>query len=104
MVCGGGDISMERDSASTLQDLLDALKEHKGLQLTRPSITGARGVVFIQNPAPLRKQHEYKLEQTLEELTKAEPPVFDESEELIVTDPALPARLKLRVTLKRPEA
>mmetsp|Transcript_39870 Transcript_39870/g.105459 ORF Transcript_39870/g.105459 Transcript_39870/m.105459 type:complete len:828 (-) Transcript_39870:26-2509(-) len=98
MVCGGAKLALTRPPSSTLQELLDALTAHPSYQLSRPSVSGSSGVIFIQNPAPLRKQHEYKLSMTLEELTKADPPVFAEDEELVVTDPALPSRLTLRVS------
>mmetsp|Transcript_24049 Transcript_24049/g.74724 ORF Transcript_24049/g.74724 Transcript_24049/m.74724 type:complete len:445 (-) Transcript_24049:56-1390(-) len=99
MVCGGGLLTLARPPSSTLQELLDALGQHPSYQLKRPSISGLRGVVFVQNPKPLREMHEYKLTQTLEQLIKADPPVFDEGEELTVTDPLLPSKLRLKVTL-----
>eukprot|EP00429_Kryptoperidinium_foliaceum_P062203 CAMPEP_0176085668 /NCGR_PEP_ID=MMETSP0120_2-20121206/42880_1 /TAXON_ID=160619 /ORGANISM="Kryptoperidinium foliaceum, Strain CCMP 1326" /LENGTH=442 /DNA_ID=CAMNT_0017419493 /DNA_START=6 /DNA_END=1332 /DNA_ORIENTATION=+ len=95
MVCGGGKLALQRPPSSTLQELLDALGSNPTFQLTRPSISGAKGVVFIQNPKPIRVQHEYKLNMTLKELTETEPPVFTEGEELLVTDPALPSKLTL---------
>lgn len=97
MVCAGTVLTLKRPRSSTLQQLLDALGDHPSYQLKRPSISGTRGMVFIQNPKPLREQHEYKLPQSLEELVKADPPVFDEGEELTVTDPTLPSKLRLRV-------
>jgi len=98
MVCGGGLLTLQRSPDSTLQELLEALAAHPSYQLKRPSLSGGRGVVFAQNPPALRQQHEHKLRMALAELT-ADPPVFDEGEELIVTDPALPSRLRLRVLL-----
>lgn len=99
MVCGGGELAVTRPASSTLQELLDHLAGHPTCRLSRPSISSSHGIVFIQNPKPLRQQHEYKLSQTLEELTKAQPPVFGAGEELTVTDPALPTKLRLRVQL-----
>jgi len=98
MVCGGGKLTLERSASSTLQELLDALGAHPTYQLSRPSISGSCGIVFIQNPKPIRQQHEYKLSMTLKDLTEADPPVFVEGEELSVTDPTLPSKLNLRVT------
>lgn len=100
MVCGGGELMLHRPASSTLQDLLDVLGEHPSYQLKKPSISSSNGIVFIQNPKTLRQQHEYKLEQSLEELTKADPPVFAEGEELTVTDAALPSKLRLKVFLQ----
>jgi len=97
MVCGGGTLTLTRPPDSTLQELLEALANHPSYQLTRPSISGSCGVVFIQSPAPLRQQHEYKLTQSLLQLTSADPPVFREGEELIITDPSLPSKLRLKV-------
>jgi ubiquitin-activating enzyme E1 C len=97
MVCGGGELILTRPPDSTLQELLDALGANSSLQLTRPSISSATGIVFIQKPQVLRQQHEYKLEQTLRQLTSSDSPVFREGEELIVTDPILPSKLKLQV-------
>lgn len=99
MVCGGSTLTMTRPPSSTLQELLDALGDHPSYQLKRPSISGGRGMVFVQGPKQLRQQHEYKLSQTLEQLVKAEPPVFDVGEELTVTDPAIPSKLRLKVVL-----
>merc|ERR1719265_1423823 len=50
MVCGGGVLTLNRPSTSTLQELLDALSAHPSYQLSRPSISGTSGIVFIQNP------------------------------------------------------
>lgn len=101
MVCGGGEFTMTRRPDSTLQELLDALGAHPSYQLKRPSLSGSQGIVFIQNPRPLREQHEYKLTQSLEQLMNSDPPVFSEGEELIVTDPAVPSKLKLKVMLDK---
>merc|ERR1712232_553413 len=57
MVCGGGQLSLTRPASSTLQELLDSLGEHPSYQLKRPSLSNAQGVVFVQNPKPLREQH-----------------------------------------------
>lgn len=97
MVCGGGELNIIRSPDSTLEELLDALGAHPSYQLKRPSISSTRGVVFIQNPKPLRQQHEYKLKMSLKELTEASPPVFDVGEELTVTDASIPSKLRLRV-------
>lgn len=97
MVCGGGELVVKRDPDSTLQDLLDSLSAHPTYQISKPSVTGSHGVVFLQNPAPLRKQHEYKLKMSLKDLAHSEPPVFTVGEELTVTDPALPAKLTLKI-------
>jgi ubiquitin-activating enzyme E1 C len=99
MVCGGGELTLTRAPDSTLQDLLDALGANASLQLTRPSISSVSGIVFMQKPQVLREQHEYKLKLTLKELTSSEPPVFKVGEELIVTDPVLPSKLRLKVLL-----
>lgn len=101
MVCGGGLLALTRPPNSTLQELLEALSNHPSYQFTRPSISGSCGVVFIQSPAPLRQQHEYKLTQSLQQLVSADPPVFHEGEELIVTDPSLPSKLRLKVTFDK---
>lgn len=98
MVCGGAKLTLKRAPDSTLQELLDALGSNPIYQLSRPSISGTSGIVFIQNPKPIRQQHEYKLKMTLKELAEAEPPVLVEGEELLVTDPALPSKLTLKVT------
>lgn len=47
-------------------------------------------------PSSLR----YKLKMTLQELTEADPCVFVEGEDLIVTDPTLPTKLTLAVHLE----
>jgi len=99
MVCDGSAVTMTRAPGSTLQELLDALGEDQNYQLKRPSISGSSGIIFIQNPAVLRKQHEYKLKMTLKELTEASPPIFTDNEELTVTDSTLPSKLTLRVKL-----
>ncbi len=39
----------------------------------------------------------YKLQMSLDELTKADPPIFTEGEDLIVTDPTLPTKLTLQL-------
>jgi len=96
MVCGGGKLTLERDPSSTLQDLLDALTAHPSYQLSKPSVSGMSGIIFIQSKH-LRGEHEYKLKQTLRELVSADPPVFTEGEDLLVTDPSLPSKLTLRV-------
>jgi len=95
MVCGGARLAVKKDPSSTLQELLDFLGSNPTYQLSRPSISGTGGMVFIQNPKPLRQQHEYKLTMTLKELAEADPPVFTVGEELTVTDPALPTKLTL---------
>ena len=41
----------------------------------------------------------YKLQMTLKDLTQADPPVFMEGEDLIVTDPMLPTKLTLQLHL-----
>merc|ERR1711957_431714 len=97
MVCSGATLTITRPSTSTLQELLDALGDHPSYQLKRPSISSNSGMVFIQNPKPLREQHEYKLSMSLEALTKADPPVFAEGEELVVTDSTLPSKLRMKV-------
>merc|ERR1712205_234366 len=99
MVCGTPELSLTRPASSTLQELLDYLGKDPNYQLSRTSITGSQGVVFVQNPKPLRALHEYKLTMSLEALTKADPPVFMAGEDLIVTDPTLPTKLTLRVQL-----
>lgn len=100
LVCGGAKLTLKRPRNSTLQELLDSLGANPTYQLTRPSISGTCGIVFIQNPKPIREQHEYKLTMTLDDLTKASPPVFMEGEDLIVTDPAVPTKLALQVFLE----
>mmetsp|Transcript_47731 Transcript_47731/g.103880 ORF Transcript_47731/g.103880 Transcript_47731/m.103880 type:complete len:445 (-) Transcript_47731:95-1429(-) len=97
MVCGGGELTLRRPRASTLGELLNHLGALPSFQLSRPSISSGSGVVFIQNPAVLRKQHEYKLGMSLGELAAAEPPVFREGEALVVTDPAVPSKLTLKI-------
>jgi ubiquitin-activating enzyme E1 C len=100
MVCSGTTLTLKRPRTSTLQELLDHLGVDPSYQLKRPSISGSRGMVFIQNPKPLREQHEYKLPMTLEQLAKAEPPVFDDGEELVVTDPVVTTKLRLKIVLE----
>lgn len=91
-------VILERSESSTLQDLIDHMIENPKLQLKRPSITCAAGVVFLQNPEVLRKQHEYKLKQTLRQLVDFG--VFKEMEDLVVTDPdSLPNILEIKVKL-----
>lgn len=99
MVCGGGRLVVKRPRNSTLKELLESLGTHPTYQLSRPSISGPSGIIFIQNPKSMREQHEYKLEMSLEGLTKTEPPVFTEGEELTVTDPTIPSKLILQVYL-----
>jgi len=99
MVCGGGLLTLTFSPDSTLQDILDALGSNKSYQLTRPSISSSSGLVFIQKPQMLRQQHEYKLKLSLRELTSSDPPVFTAGEELVVTDPVLPSKLRLKVML-----
>eukprot|EP00931_Biecheleriopsis_adriatica_P049680 TRINITY_DN28741_c0_g2_i1.p1 TRINITY_DN28741_c0_g2~~TRINITY_DN28741_c0_g2_i1.p1 ORF type:complete len:467 (+),score=101.08 TRINITY_DN28741_c0_g2_i1:64-1401(+) len=99
MVCGGAKLVLKKPRTSTLQDLLDSLGTNPTYQLSRPSMSGSCGIVFMQNPKAIRQQHEYKLTMTLEELTQANPPVFTEGEELIVTDPSIPSKLVLQVFL-----
>lgn len=101
MVCGGAKLTLRRPASSTLQELLQVLAVHPTYQLSRPSISGSAGIVFIQGPKPMRELHEYKLALTLEQLATAEPPVFVEGEELLVTDPALPSKLTLTLVLDR---
>jgi len=100
MVCGGGELVLTRSPSSTLQELLDSLGNNPSYQLKRPSISATSGIVFIQNPRPLRAEHEYKLPMTLKELVEASPPVFSPGEELTVTDPVLPSKLRLKVLLE----
>ena len=57
---------VERDPSSTLQSFLEFLQLN--LQLKRPSLTNALGVVFMQNPEVLRKAHSWKLTKGLSEL------------------------------------
>jgi len=97
LVCGGAELKLTRAPESTLQELLNALGADANLQLMRPSISSSSGIIFIQNPKVLREQHESKLTQTLRELIDAK--VFSEGEELTVTDPVLPSKLKLVVNL-----
>jgi len=101
MVCNDTCLTLKRSAESTLQELLDALGDHQSYQLKRPSISGPSGIVFQQNPLPMRRQHEYKLPMSLEELTKADPPVLKEGEELIVTDPGIPSKLRLKVVFQK---
>eukprot|EP00927_Polykrikos_kofoidii_P067937 TRINITY_DN63367_c0_g1_i1.p1 TRINITY_DN63367_c0_g1~~TRINITY_DN63367_c0_g1_i1.p1 ORF type:complete len:486 (-),score=70.09 TRINITY_DN63367_c0_g1_i1:75-1388(-) len=98
LVCGGGELRLTRDSSTTLQDLIDYLGSHPGYRLARPSMTASTGVIFAQNPKPLREQHEYKLKMTLKELSQAEPPVLAENQDIVVTDPTLPSTLTVRLT------
>lgn len=99
MVCGGAELRLTRPSSSTLQELLDALAAHPSYQLSRPSLSSSHGIVFVQNPKQLREQHEYKLKQTLKELTEGDSPVFSVGEDLVITDPALPSKLTLKIQL-----
>jgi ubiquitin-activating enzyme E1 C len=101
MVQGGGRLSLTKPPGLTLQEFLESLAKDPTYQLKRPSISGSGGIVFIQNPMPIRKQHEYKLKMTLKELTQADPPVIHEGEELVVTDPALPSKLTLQLFLEK---
>jgi len=99
MVCGGGRLTLTKPPGTTLEELLDSLAKDPTYQLKRPSISGSSGIIFIQNPKPIRAKHEYKLKMTLKELVEADPPVFHEGEDLLVTDPALPSKLTLRLLL-----
>merc|ERR1712137_370433 len=85
MVQGGGRLTLTKPPEMTLQELLDSLSEDPKYQLKRPSISGASGIIFMQNPKAMREQHEYKLKMTLKELAGADPPVFREGEDLLVT-------------------
>jgi len=97
MVCGGAKLTVNRPRESMLQEFLEYLGTHPSYQLTRPSVSSASGIVFMQNPKAIRAQHEYKLQMSLDELTKADPPIFTEGEDLIVTDPTLPTKLTLQL-------
>merc|ERR1740121_2411366 len=99
MVCGGGRLTLTKPPGTTLEELLESLAKDPTYQLKRPSISGSSGIIFIQNPKPIRAQHEYKLKMTLKELACADPPVFNEGEDLLVTDPALPSKLTLKLHL-----
>jgi len=96
MVCGGKELVMEVSSKLLLKELLEKLGTDPRYQLTRPSVTGSKGVIFMGNPAVLRKAHEHKLEKSLGELF--EMGVLVAGEPLTVTDPTLPS--KLQMTLK----
>eukprot|EP00397_Hematodinium_sp_SG-2012_P048400 GEMP01055432.1.p1 GENE.GEMP01055432.1~~GEMP01055432.1.p1 ORF type:complete len:438 (-),score=105.24 GEMP01055432.1:104-1417(-) len=96
MVCGGGALAITVQRTLTLQQLMGRLAQHPQYQLKRPSISSQNCVVFIQNPPVLRQQHEYKLEQSLEQLVADK--VFNEGEPLIVTDQTLPSTLTLSIT------
>ncbi|CAD7924997.1 unnamed protein product [Amoebophrya sp. A25] len=101
LVCGDRrdtvDVVLPREK--TLQDLLDHLATAPKLQLKKPSITSAAGVVFLQNPPSLRKAHEYKLPQGLGQLVDFG--VFQQGEPLLVTDPlCLPSSSTLRIRIR----
>ncbi|CAD7929545.1 unnamed protein product [Amoebophrya sp. A120] len=83
----------------TLAELLTRLGEMPQLQLKRPSITTSAGIVFLQNPPSLRREHEYKLHKSLSQLVEFG--VFKEKEPLFVTDPqCLPScNIKIQVVL-----
>ena len=87
---------MER--SKTLSDLLAKLGEIPDLQLKRPSVTSAAGIVFLQNPASLRRAHEYKLGQSLGQLVDFG--VFKEGEALVVTDPMCLPSCDVRIRVK----
>lgn len=100
IVCGGSGNSssteLQVNPSWTLQELLDHLATNVKFQLKRPSITSGAGVVFLQNPEAMRKQHEYKLSQSLRQLVDFG--VFYEGEELVVTDrESLSDALRVRI-------
>jgi len=92
-------VDIELSEEKTLQDLLTHLGQAPKLQLKKPSITSAAGIVFLQNPPSLRRAHEYKLPQSLKQLVEFG--VFKEGEPLLVTDPlCLPSTSTLRIRIK----
>jgi len=95
MVCGGANCVLTVPPTTTLQQVIEKLARNPQYQLNQPSISSKSSIVFIQNPEPLRKQHEYKLELSLQQLVTDG--VFEEMEELTVTDPTLPSMLSMRI-------
>ncbi|KAF4741897.1 hypothetical protein FOZ62_009223, partial [Perkinsus olseni] len=92
-VCSGSEAVVDSldPEKNTLQDLLDLLCNPAGkFRLQRPSISTVSGIVFIQRPAALRAEHEWKLTKSLKELSVAG--VLREGEEATVTDPTLPSK------------
>ncbi|KAF4694370.1 NEDD8-activating protein uba3 [Perkinsus olseni] len=92
LVCSGSEAVVDSldPEKNTLEDLLDLLCNPAGkFRLQRPSISTVSGIVFIQRPAALRAEHEWKLTKSLKELSVAG--VLREGEEATVTDPTLPS-------------
>eukprot|EP01066_Platyproteum_vivax_P000541 Platyproteum_vivax@DN1059_c0_g1_i1.p1 len=98
-VCSSSVLSWKVPPSITLEELIVKLQTDVNLQLTRPSISSGEGVVFMQKPEVLRRQHEYKLSQTLGQLVQDK--VFQIGEELIVTDPVIPSKLKLKLLFEK---
>ncbi|KAF4715948.1 NEDD8-activating protein uba3 [Perkinsus olseni] len=102
LVCSGSEAVVDTldPEKNTLQDLLDLLCNPAGkFRLQRPSISTVSGIVFIQRPAALRAEHEWKLSKSLKELSVAG--VLREGEEATVTDPTLPTKLTLRMKYRK---
>lgn len=88
-------VSMPGDS--TFQEFLDKLCESKQTKMSAPSVTSAAGPVFMQRPAALREAHAHKLKKSLRELVDDN--VFQDGEELVVTDPVVPGVVKVKLSI-----
>ncbi|PHJ17692.1 nedd8-activating enzyme e1 catalytic subunit [Cystoisospora suis] len=96
VICSGTVVTKKIDpDETTLEDLLELLAEDPSLKLTSPSISSASGVLFLQRPPQLRRQFEQNLSRSLRDLSQDG--LLSEREELLVTDPALPSAVRLRL-------
>ena len=78
----------------TLDDVQGYFKRPK-VSMTCRICTSLEHLAPIESGFAVR----YKLQMSLKELTQADPPIFTEGEDLIVTDPMLPTRLTLQLYL-----
>ncbi|KAJ1728623.1 NEDD8 activating enzyme [Coemansia biformis] len=90
LVCGQKEGALAASSESTLEQLIDALKEHGVFQLKAPSLTLAGTNLYFQNPKALEEQTRPNLSKRLRDL-------FDSGSTLTVTDPTLPTGLRVTV-------
>ncbi|POY72590.1 hypothetical protein BMF94_4417 [Rhodotorula taiwanensis] len=92
-VCGGEKITVSRDPASSLQDLIDMLLERQDLQIRRPSLRLASKSLYLQAPPQLEMATRPNLEKSLGEL-------LESGDVVTVTDSSLPFSLDLIVKLE----
>ncbi|KAN0063498.1 NEDD8 activating enzyme [Thecaphora frezii] len=89
-VCGGESRTMRVAKQSTLQDLVDRLREMPDLQIKKPSLSIDGRPLYYQAPPALEAATRANLEKTMGELVA-------EADELEVTDASLPFRLGIIV-------